>query len=192
MSSHLWKFILYRVMVKLCSPPGWQTPHLNAKHYIQKKLLALPGAEEDPQICMYMTFTHFCSPASVKMGGSYWGLLLHVSMSDVRLYRWDSVGPQIFKNLLNFNKNLFVHVCCHFSHMRLFVTYGLYTTRFLSPWISPGKDTKVGRNALFQGDLLKQRIKPMCLLCFLHWQMGFLPLVWPGKPYELVQEFSNT
>ena len=102
MSSHLWKFvILYHLMVKLCSPPGWQTPHLNAKHYIQKKLFALPGAEEDPQICMYMTFTHFCSPASVKMGGSYWGLLLHVSVSEVRRYRWDSVGPQIFKNLLN-------------------------------------------------------------------------------------------
>lgn len=54
MSSHLWKsVILYHLMVKLCSPPGWQTPHLNAKHYIQKNLLTLPGAE--------YTQTHICT-----------------------------------------------------------------------------------------------------------------------------------
>lgn len=123
MSSHLWKFvILYRVMVKLCSPPGWQLTLECQALYPEKTVSITRCWRRSTNLYVYMTFTHFCSPASVKMGGSYWGLLLHVSMSDVRLCRWDSVGPQIFKNLLNFNKNLFVHVCCHFSHMRLFVT----------------------------------------------------------------------
>ena len=43
---------------------------------------------------------------------------------------------------------------------------------------SPGKNTGVGRHAL---DLPDPGSNP-CLLCFLHWQAGSLPLVPPGKP----------
>ena len=46
---------------------------------------------------------------------------------------------------------------------------------------SPGKNTGVGYHVLLQGIFLTQGLNP-CLLCLLHWQVGFLPLVTPGKP----------
>ena len=44
---------------------------------------------------------------------------------------------------------------------------------------SPGKNTGVGCHALLQGIFLTQGSNPY-LLCFLHWQVGSLPLVPPG------------
>ena len=49
---------------------------------------------------------------------------------------------------------------------------------------SPGKNTGVGCCVLLQGIFLTQGLNP-CLLCLLHWQVGFLPLVTPGKPCSL-------
>ena len=46
---------------------------------------------------------------------------------------------------------------------------------------SPGKNTGMGCHALFQGIFQTQGLNPR-LLCFLHWQVGSLPLVPPGKP----------
>ena len=60
--------------------------------------------------------------------------------------------------------------------------YGLYPARLLCPWDSPGKNTAVGCHALLQGIF---SIQGSCLLCLLHWQMGSLPLVPPGKPSQL-------
>ena len=37
------------------------------------------------------------------------------------------------------------------SHVRLFAIHGLYATRLLCPWDSPGKNTGVGYNFLLQG-----------------------------------------
>ena len=37
-----------------------------------------------------------------------------------------------------------------FSHVHFFVTYGLYSTRLLCPWDSPGKNTGVGCHAHLQ------------------------------------------
>ena len=51
--------------------------------------------------------------------------------------------------------------------------YGLYPTRFLYPWDSPGKNTGVARHALLQGIFLTHGLNP-CLLHLLHWQMGSL------------------
>ena len=45
----------------------------------------------------------------------------------------------------------------------------------------PGKNTGVGCHVLIQGIFPTQGSNP-CLLCLLHWQMGFLPPVPPGKP----------
>ena len=44
-----------------------------------------------------------------------------------------------------------------------------------------GKNTGVGCHFLLQGIFLTQGSNPR-LLCLLHWQMGSLPLVPPGKP----------
>ena len=60
--------------------------------------------------------------------------------------------------------------------------YALQPTRFLCPRDSPVKNTGVGCHAL------PQRIFPiqglnLCLLCLLHWQVGFLPLAPSGKPF---------
>ena len=46
---------------------------------------------------------------------------------------------------------------------------------------SPGKNTGVGYHALFQGIFLTQGLNP-CLLWFLHWQEGSLPLRHKGNP----------
>ena len=57
--------------------------------------------------------------------------------------------------------------------------------RFLCPWDSPGKNTAVGCHAILQGIFPTHGWNP-CLLCFLHWQEGSLPLAAPGKPiYQL-------
>ena len=45
---------------------------------------------------------------------------------------------------------------------------------------SPGKNTGVGWHALVQGIFPTQGLNPG-LLCLLHWHMGSLPLVPPGK-----------
>ena len=59
--------------------------------------------------------------------------------------------------------------------------HGLWSTRLLCPWDSPGKNTGVGCHALLQGIYPTQGSNP-CLLCLLHWQAGSLPLAPPGKP----------
>ena len=58
---------------------------------------------------------------------------------------------------------------------------GRQPTRLLCPRDSPGKNTGVGSQSLFQGIFLTQGSSP-CLLCLLLWQAGSLPLAPPGKP----------
>ena len=58
--------------------------------------------------------------------------------------------------------------------------YGLRPTRFLSPWVSQGKNTGVGCHTLFQVIFSTQGSNPH-LLCLLLWQAGSLPLAPPGK-----------
>ena len=53
--------------------------------------------------------------------------------------------------------------------------------RLLSPWDSPDKNTGLSCHALLQGIFLSQGLNPR-LLCLLHWQVGSLPQVPPGKP----------
>ena len=56
-------------------------------------------------------------------------------------------------------------------------------TRLLCSWNSPGKDTGVCCHALPQGIFLTRGWN-LHLLCFLHWQAGYLPLAPPGSPIE--------
>ena len=55
--------------------------------------------------------------------------------------------------------------------------YGLYCTRLLCPWASPGKSTGVCCHFLLQGIFLTQGSN----LHLLHWQVDSLPLAPPGK-----------
>ena len=52
---------------------------------------------------------------------------------------------------------------------------GLWPSSLLCPWDYPGKNTGVGRHFLLQGIFLTQGLNSY-LLCFLHWQVGSLPL----------------
>ena len=61
-------------------------------------------------------------------------------------------------------------------------SYGPYPPRLLYPWDSPGKNTGVGCHAPLPGIFPKQGSIPH-LLHLLHWQVGSLRLVPPGKPF---------
>ena len=76
-----------------------------------------------------------------------------------------------------------VCACMHANLLQscLFQSYGLQSARLLCPWDSSGMDTGVGCHALLQGIFLTQGSNPR-VLCLLHWQMGSLPPVPPGKP----------
>jgi len=62
-----------------------------------------------------------------------------------------------------------------------FSPHGLQPTRLHCPWDAPGKNTGVGCHALLQGIFAAQGSNPY-VLCLLHWQVGSLPLMPPGKP----------
>ena len=68
----------------------------------------------------------------------------------------------------------------HFSCVQLFVTPWTVAHQAPLPWDSPGKNTRVGCHALLQGIFLTQGSNQH-LLCLLHWQAGYLPLVPPEK-----------
>ena len=69
--------------------------------------------------------------------------------------------------------------------------YGLQPTRLLYPWDSPAKDTGVGCHGFFQGIFPTQGSNPH-LLCLLHWQASYLPLVPTGKPIIKCISASST
>ena len=62
--------------------------------------------------------------------------------------------------------------------------HGLWTARLLCLWDSPGKKTGVGCHALLWEIFLTQG-SGLHLLSLLHWRVGSLPLVLPGKPQSL-------
>ena len=54
--------------------------------------------------------------------------------------------------------------------------------------ISPGKNSEVSYHALLQG-IFQTQGSNLCLLHLLHWQVGSLPLVPPGKQYFPMSQF---
>ena len=60
-------------------------------------------------------------------------------------------------------------------------SHGLQPVRLLCPWNSPGKNTGVDSHALHQGIFPTQGLN-LSPLSLLHWQLGSLRLVSPGKP----------
>ena len=67
---------------------------------------------------------------------------------------------------------------------------GLESTRVLCSRDSPGENTGGGCRAFLQGILLMQGSSPR-LLCLMHWQVGSLPLMPPGKPLGWCYLSSN-
>ena len=63
--------------------------------------------------------------------------------------------------------------------------HGMQPASLLCLWDSPGKNTRAGCHAHFQGSFLTQG-QNSHLLCLLHWQVGSLPLVPPGKPLDCI------
>ena len=80
--------------------------------------------------------------------------------------------------------NCCIKPACMLSHLVAFDSvqpHGLWPTRLLCPWASPGKNTGVGHHALPQGIFLTQGSNPR-LLRLLCWQVGSLALAPPGSP----------
>ena len=68
-----------------------------------------------------------------------------------------------------------------FSCVLLFAALWTLAHQVSLPWDSAGKNTGMGCHALLQGIFPTQGLNPQ-LLDLLHWQVGSLPLVPPGKP----------
>ena len=66
--------------------------------------------------------------------------------------------------------------------------HGLYPTRLLCPWDSPGKKTGVGCLSLLQGIFPTQVLNP----CLLHWQADSLLAEPPEKPFLFLLLATNS
>ena len=74
--------------------------------------------------------------------------------------------------------------CSAVSHS---ATPGLYPTKLLCPWDSPGKNTGVGYHFLLQRIFLIQGSIPLLL----HWQVDSLPLSHLGSPQRFLVEGNS-
>ena len=80
--------------------------------------------------------------------------------------------------------------CKRFAVISYRACYRLQPPRLLCSWDSLGKNTAVGCHALLQGTFLTQGSNPS-LLCLLHWKVGSLPLVQPGKLFLFLSVFNQ-
>ena len=116
----------------------------------------------------------------------YWSdfLILELSVVKSGISLWFRFASPWWLMMMS----IFSHADCavlgHFSRVWFFTTLWTVACRLLCPWDSPYKNTGVGCHSLLQG------ICPIegwnwCLLS-LHWQVGYLPLVPPGKTHVLI------
>ena len=71
-----------------------------------------------------------------------------------------------------------VGLCMHAKLLQSYLTlqpYGLWPTRLICPWDSPGKNIGAGCRVLLQG-IFSTQGSNLSLPCLLHWQAGSLPL----------------
>ena len=122
------------------------------------------GHQTPPEAESFYSFVSKCSP----------------SLSRIPPGMETSLPPESFVRLLC--------VLSRFSCVQLGATLWTVARRLLCPWDSPGKNTRVGCHALFQGIFLIKGLNPH-FLCLLHWQTGSLPLVSPGKPFHSLYDF---
>ena len=80
-----------------------------------------------------------------------------------------------------------VHACCVASIVPDSLRpHGLWPTRILSPWRSPGKNTRVGGHALLQGIIPTQGSNPDLLHC----RWIFCHLSHQGSPFQPLPVFK--
>ena len=83
-----------------------------------------------------------------------------------------------------------VCVCARSVMSHCLLSHGLWPSRLLCPWDSPGKNTGVGGHSLLQDIFLTHGLTSR-LLCLLHWQSSSLPLAPPGKPKNVTQLYPT-
>ena len=134
--------------------------------------------------------------------------IFKIMFTCVKQERWQNPGlgdrrSRGWWNMLKtVSTNIFPKYLCVLSVLRLtqlqfshsvmsdsLQPYGLQPARLLYPWDSPDKNTGVGCHALLQGILIRG-LNPH-LLCLLNWQVGFLPLLPPGKLFQITPFFVS-
>jgi len=107
---------------------------------------------------------------------------------------FDDIVNGIVFLILFLDCSLLVYVCVLSRFSRIWLCAILWTVvRLLCPWDSPGKNTGVGCHTLLQG-IFPIQGSSLGLFHLLHWQVGFSPLVPPGKPmlvYRNINDFSG-
>ena len=87
-------------------------------------------------------------------------------------------------------KGFFRHSVCVLSPSGVFNSlqpHGLQPPRLLWPWDLPGKNTRVGCHYLLW-EIFPTQALNLSLLCLLHWQVGSLTTVPPGKLTDTLVE----
>ena len=94
-------------------------------------------------------------------------------------------------NIRNNKKNMcvYVYMCSVMSDS--LQPHGLWPSRLLSPWDSPGKNPWVGCHFLLQGSFKTQGLN-LYLLHLLHWQEDSLSLCHLGNPLKCVWNQKST
>ena len=99
---------------------------------------------------------------------------------------WQRRSPQ--GRVMGSNKMSPMCVCTHSIMSNSLRPHGLWPTRFLCLWDSPGKNTGAGCHFLLQEIFLTQGSNS-CLFRLLHWQVGSLPAE-PSRKPEYLQKRS--
>ena len=142
-----------------------------------------------PYFCALRPCLYFCFANKVIYTiflDSIYMLIYDICFSLSGLFHsiWESLGPSTSLQMTQFCSFLYILVLVAQSLSDSLWSYGLWPSRLLCPWDSPGKNTGVGCHFLLQEIFLTQGSN-MCLLCLLNWQVDSLPLhhLWsPERP----------
>ena len=135
---------------------------------------------------------HSSCPQSIVSGPavSTWpGLLLTIQIlqPQSRLTGWETARVSPATCAITSLQEILIDFSLRTTQWRETAVLGVHVVwqggkegRLLCPWDSPGKNIGVDCHFLHQGIFPTQESNPH-LLCLLHWQVGSLPLVPPGK-----------
>ena len=108
---------------------------------------------------------------------------MSILLQEVKLF-----GAFLHLLLLALAENIYLSQTCliacmlsHFSRVQFFATLWTVACQVPQSMGFPRQEYWNGLPFPSPGIFLTQRLNP-CLLCLLHWQVGSLPLVPPGKP----------
>ena len=121
-------------------------------------------------MCHWRSSFTFCQSEPVSM-----------VLCSFMLYLLSSPFLILFISFPNLRKNVCVHAKLLQSCLTTCDPMDCSLPGSLVHGDSPGKNTRVGCQALLQG-IFPTQGSNLQLLCLLHWQVGSLPLAPPGKP----------